>query len=64
MDGQNVLEVDNRLKVHFFDHPFPVKKNTKSGFKQLSKLNEFQRCTMPIRADFYHINESKISTLK
>ena len=64
MDGQNVLEVDNRLKTHFFDCPLPVKKNTKSRFKQLSKLHELQRNTMPIRVDFYCINESKISALK
>ena len=64
MDAEKVLEVDSRLKAHFFDHPLPVRNNSKSGFKQLSKLNELQRCTMPIRADFYHINESKISALK
>ena len=64
MDVENHVEVDSRLKAHFFDHPLSVRKNSKSGFKQLSKMNELQRCIMPIRADFYHINESKISALK
>ena len=52
IDSENDLQVDSRLKAHFFDRPLPVRKDSKSGFKQLLKLNELQQCTMPIRADF------------
>ena len=53
---------DTCLKAHYFDLLMPQKFSIKKVFKQLSKPNKIQHGTIPIRPDFYSVNESKVST--